>query len=265
MEQEENVKIEQKNETVENETPVEVEAAVKAAEETAAEAAGQTKEENNEPDAPLSGSDTAGGGRLWRNAKKGSTYRMVMLAILIAMTAALQIAGSYIKPIGPTSLSFVLIPIVIGGILLGVKGGAVLGATFGIVTIIMGFTGMDPFTAYLLSYSAGNAVITCTVCLIKAVAAGIVPAVVHIAMKKKWPFASTVIAAVSAPVTNTGIFLLGTTLMLKPLAGITNNIIYFLFVTILVFNFLVELAINVVAVPAIYRIWQAIGRKREHA
>lgn len=221
--------------------------------------AGETAENPEEPE-----TQTKGEPRLWRNARKDTTYRMVVLAILIALTAALQIAGSFIKPIGPTSLSFVLIPIVVGGMLLGVRGGAVLGATFGMVTIIMGFTGMDAFTSYLITYSPSNAVITCAVCMVKAVAAGAVSALVHGALKKKWPFASTVIAAVTAPIVNTGIFMLGATLMLKPLAELAGNVIYFLFVTILVFNFLVELAINVVAAPAIYRIWQVVGKKRAH-
>ena len=49
---------------------------------------------------------------------KQRTLQMVQLAILLALVIVLQLWGSNVK-IGPTSFSLVLIPIVIGGILLG--------------------------------------------------------------------------------------------------------------------------------------------------
>lgn len=55
------------------------------------------------------------------------------LAILTAIVIAFQLLGSFIH-IGPTSISLVLIPIVIGAVLTGPKGGAFLGFVFGAMT-----------------------------------------------------------------------------------------------------------------------------------
>ena len=57
---------------------------------------------------------------------------LVELAMLVALVAVLQIFGGFFK-IGTFSLSLVLIPIVIGSIVLGAKGGAILGGVFGLV------------------------------------------------------------------------------------------------------------------------------------
>ena len=64
---------------------------------------------------------------------KQRTLQMVQLAILLALVIVLQLWGSNVK-IGPTSFSLVLIPIVIGGILLGPRGGGLLGLAFGLIT-----------------------------------------------------------------------------------------------------------------------------------
>ena len=67
---------------------------------------------------------------------------MVELAVLLALVIVLQSIAGLIK-IGPFSPSFVLIPIVIGSIVVGPKGGAMLGTAFGIIVIIQCFTGAD--------------------------------------------------------------------------------------------------------------------------
>ena len=70
------------------------------------------------------------------STQRQKTLRMVEMAMLIALVIVLQMLGSVIK-IGPLPMSFVLVPIVIGSCLLGTVSGAVLGAAFGIVTMIM--------------------------------------------------------------------------------------------------------------------------------
>ena len=59
------------------------------------------------------------------------------LAILTAIVIVFQLLGSFIH-IGPTSISLVLIPIVIGAVLTGPKGGAFLGFVFGAMTYFAG-------------------------------------------------------------------------------------------------------------------------------
>ena len=53
-----------------------------------------------------------------RATRKQRTLKMVQLAILLALVIVLQLFGSSIK-VGATSFSLVLIPIALGGMLLG--------------------------------------------------------------------------------------------------------------------------------------------------
>jgi uncharacterized membrane protein len=199
-----------------------------------------------------------------RKQQKGKTQYMVTLALLVALTVVLQFVGAMIPALGSTSWSFVLIPIVIGGLVLGVRAGGVLGLAFGIVTVIRGLLGMDALTTHLMFYdnSAINMVLTIVLCIVKAVAAGVIPPLVHRSLKRVLPRGSVWITAALAPIVNTGIFMLGMVFLLTPLAAFVGDAVYFLFFTILVCNFLPELAINLVASPAIYRVTTIVANKR---
>ncbi len=189
------------------------------------------------------------------------TYRLVLLAVLSAMVIVLQLFGSAI-PIGTTSLSLVLIPIVVGGLVLGVKGGTFLGFLFGaFIFVWCGVLGYDPFTTFLFQQKP---VITALICILKGTAAGFVPALLHRVLSRRLPFGSTVIAAAVAPICNTGLFLIGMLIIMNTLKAYLAGAVtvsYF-FTAIILVNFAVELTVNLIASPAIYRVWQVIRRKR---
>lgn len=88
------------------------------------------------------------------------TLRMVQLAILVALVIVLQLVGSNIH-VGPVSFSLVLIPIAVGGVLLGPAAGAILGAVFGLITVIGGVSGADVFTNFLFSKQPVLTVVLC--------------------------------------------------------------------------------------------------------
>ena len=70
-----------------------------------------------------------------RTSAKKRTLELVQLALLIALVVALQIVSALIPPIGGmVSITLTLIPVVVGGILLGKKAGAILGFAFGLPT-----------------------------------------------------------------------------------------------------------------------------------
>ena len=83
-------------------------------------------------------------------SKRFFTARNIaFLAVLVALIVVLQLWGGNIR-IGGTPLSFVLVPIVIGAVMLGPGAGALLGFLFGVITIVMaipnmvfGFFGMN--------------------------------------------------------------------------------------------------------------------------
>lgn len=85
-----------------------------------------------------------------REKKFFTSRNLAILGVLSAFIVVLQVFGSYIA-IGTVRLSFVLVPIVLGGIMTGVWGGAFLGLIFGVITLIMGVVGLDGFTFILFS------------------------------------------------------------------------------------------------------------------
>ncbi len=187
---------------------------------------------------------------------------LVEFAILFALVILLQLFGSVIK-IGATSISLVLIPIVIGGILLGPFAGAFLGFTFGFITLMAGVTGTDVFTFILLNE---HPVITTLLCLGKGTLAGFIPAVVYALVKRHNELIATFVAAALAPIVNTGLFITVGLLFLKE--SLQNNFVdgtsvaYFLIIGCAGINFLLELGVNVIFAPAISRVIKAITRRR---
>ena len=138
--------------------------------------------------------------------------------------------------------------------------GAGLGAIFGLVTAIAGLTGADGGTQALIQ---ANAFWTLATCIVKATAAGWVAGLVYRALRKHQTL-GCVAAAISAPVVNTGLFLLAMTTVLRPSleawAGGTD-LVYYVFVVLTGVNFLVEFGVNAVLSVAIARIVQVVGKK----
>ena len=171
------------------------------------------------------------------NNSNGKTRRLAGLALFTAIVVVLQLLGSFIK-VGPFAVSLVLIPIVVGAAVYGVKAGAWLGFVFGVVVTIAVVTGADA-GGYIM-FSA-RPVMTVIVCLLKGTAAGYVAGLVYRAISKKNALAGVIVAAAAAPVVNTGV----ATYIVTGLVGV---------------NFLLELGVNLVLSPTITRLIAA-GKK----
>ena len=111
-----------------------------------------------------------------------TSKNIAYLAVLLALVVVLQIVGTLIGRLGVTAPSLVLIPIVLGGILLGTAAGSLLGFIFGVVVIVMGATGLDGFTSILL---AEQPLLTVLLCLVKGTAAGFVAGILNTVIGKK--------------------------------------------------------------------------------
>ena len=183
--------------------------------------------------------------------KTFSARNIAYFAVLLALVVILQTTLGSIR-IGATSFSVVLIPIVVGSILLGWLAGAILGFVFGLIVLIYGITGADPFTNILF---AGEPVWTILTCLVKGTVAGLVPGIVYKALEKKNQTLATVLASLVAPILNTGLFILGALCM----SGVISDnfvadgqtVIYFLVIGCAGINFLIEFAVNAVVSPAL--------------
>lgn len=189
--------------------------------------------------------------------KHETVKRMVGLALLAALVVVLQTVASGIR-VGPIPITLTLVPIVIGAILYGPGAGAGLGAVFGLVTAIAGLTGADTGTQALIQASPFWTLATC---LVKAAAAGWAAGLAYRALRRRQTL-GCIVAAIAAPVVNTGLFLLAMVTVLRASleawAGGTD-LVYYVFVVLTGVNFLVELGINAVLSIAIARIVQVVG------
>lgn len=195
-----------------------------------------------------------------------SAKNVAFLAVLVALVIILQVFGGYFK-IGATSLSFVLVPIILGGMLLGVGAGALLGCVFGLVVIIDALCGIDPFTMFLLSEQP---VLTVLLCIVKGVAAGALSALLFKAIAKKNKYVAVFVSAAAAPIINTGIFILGALLITEPINAFLTSVgmelaglspFYIVVVICVGVNFFVELAINLVFAPAVYTVERVVEKQ----
>lgn len=173
-----------------------------------------------------------------------STKNLVMYAALTAITFILQYISILIRT-GTFSITLSLVPIVIGAALLGIKGGTWLGFVFGVAVLVSGDAG--PF----LALSIPGTVITV---LAKGTLSGFVAGVIFKLLKKKDNTLAVAISAISCPIVNTGVFILGVfVFFLKYFMtdGMTVPALIFSFIGV---NFFIELAVNIILCPAIVRL-----------
>lgn len=189
--------------------------------------------------------------------------RWVTFAMLAALVALLQVFGGLIPMPGGIAPTLALIPIVLGGVLLGVWYGAALGALFGLITVLQA-----PMGALTLVLFNEEPVLFVLIAMVKAIAAGIVPALVFRLFRKSHPFTGVIVASLSSPIVNTSLFLLGSFTILDAFdvyiteAGLAMNAVQFLFAIVITTNFLAEIIISTVLSPAIYRVIIAVQKRK---
>lgn len=175
------------------------------------------------------------------------------LAVLLALVIVLQAVGGTIT-FGTVSLNFTLIPIALGAILFGVRGGGLFGLACGIVVLIQVIVG-GGFYAVIWT---GNPVVTTLTCIVKTTAAGAVAGLVYRLLSPKNKYVAVFLAAGLVPVINTALFIVGMLCMSNVLSaeyGVNGiDILIFILVSLITFNFFIEFAINLLLAPAIYRI-----------
>ena len=208
-------------------------------------------------------------GEKMRKNQNQKILRMVEMAMLVALVVVLQLISAMIPPIGGmVSITLTLVPVVVGAILFGVKGGAVLGFAFGMIVMINCITALDPGGNLLWNI---NPFFTAMICLVKGTAAGLIPALLYrvatvksesLTSRKK--YVAALLAALSAPIVNTGLFVCGMFAFFRDTlyawAGGTQVFTYIL-VGLAGINFLVEFLINIILTPAIVRVVEAVRKK----
>ena len=180
------------------------------------------------------------------------------IAVLLALVIVLQAVLGSIN-IGPVTLNFSLIPIVLGGILFGSVAGAILGFACGVIVLIQVMMGGNPF--YTLIWT-NDPVVTTLTCIIKSTVAGYLGGLFYKLFAKKQPIVAVFVASAIVPIVNTLLFIVGCLFMVNSVYGMagTQNVLVFILVGLVTFNFFVELAINLICAPSLNRILKIINK-----
>ncbi len=191
---------------------------------------------------------------------KTKSMNAALLGMFTAITVVLQLM-SYLIKIGTFNLSLVLVPIVLAAVMYGPKYGAAMGGVFGVIVVIASITGLDGGGQILFQSSP---VLTTLVCLVKGVAAGFVAGVIANALKKVNFYLSVILAALAAPVVNTGIFAICMVLFFKDTLTVWANganLAYYIIFGLIGINFLIELVLNAVLSPVIVSVARAFKKE----
>lgn len=178
------------------------------------------------------------------------TKTMVGIGLFTAIVVVLQLLGGGIH-FGIFSITLVLVPIVVGAAVYSWKAGAWLGLAFGITVLLTGdaaaFIAIDPLATVL-------------VVLVKGTMCGLVAGLLYALLRRVNGVFAVVVAAVSCPVVNTGVFLIGCNLFFyekisewAAMYGYADAASYMIFGLAGV-NFLIELGVNIVLAPVIVRL-----------
>lgn len=187
-----------------------------------------------------------------------SAKRVTGMAVLLALVLVLQIFGGSIT-IGAVQLNFTLIPIVLGAMFYGPIVGGILGLSCGVVVLVQVIMGLVPF--YTLIWT-NDPVVTTLTCLVKTTAAGVLAGFVFDWLSKKNPILAVFVASAIVPIVNTMLFVTGCLFMTGSVYGMAGeqNVLVFILVSIVTFNFFIELAVNMVVAPALHTVYKVLKK-----
>lgn len=185
-----------------------------------------------------------------------SAKQITGIAVLLALVIVLQAVGGTVS-IGAVQLNFTLIPIVLSGIIFGELVGAFTGLACGIVILIQVILGTVPF--YTLIWT-GDPVVVAFTCILKTTVAGYLGGLAYKLISPKNELVATFVSAAVVPVVNTLLFVIGCLFMTNSVYTLngSQNILVYILVSIVTFNFFIELGVNMVVAPALNRVIKAI-------
>ena len=138
--------------------------------------------------------------------KNSKLQTWVRLALLVAIEVAMRLLGLGKVPVGPLNMSFLTLPIAVGGICMGPVAGLVLGAVFGAFSLYDAVSGAGGMTAAFFQYSPVHTVIlTVGMRMLMGLCCGLIYKGLRKADAKG--YVSYFVGAISAPLLNTLFFM----------------------------------------------------------
>ncbi len=142
------------------------------------------------------------GTRIETTQKTKKTVQLAILAAIILIFAFTPLG--YLK-VGAIEITFIVIPVAIGAIMIGPAGGAVLGGLFGLTSFIQCF-GMSAFGTFLFGL---DPILTFFMCMIPRILCGWLAGLLFKVVAKidKTKLISFFSAALATPLLNTAFFM----------------------------------------------------------
>ena len=192
------------------------------------------------------------------------TGKLTYFAILVALVVVMQFLGGSIQ-IGPISLNFTLIPIIIAGAILGPLFGFLTGLFAGfLILLLYGILGMDAFLTGPM-FQVQPLVIS-LVCLFKTSIAGLVAGFGYKLLSKKNKALGGYFSSAIVPIINTLIFVLGMlivkdSLLAKGIISSDSSVLSGILVVLVGVNFFFELGTSIVFAPLIVRVLEVVNSR----
>ena len=183
-------------------------------------------------------------------------HEILKKIVAVGLLTALAAVFSMIKiPVASTATVTLVLPIVVIGAALY---GPIVGAW---LTVIPTITSFGEATLFLTYSPIGTGVTL----FLKGILAGLSAGLVYKALSRKHPLGAVTCAGIVAPVVNSGIFVLGCYIFiwdeLMELAAANGVGIAMLLLGLVVINFVLELILNIVLCPSIFRVIQIVTKK----
>jgi len=140
-----------------------------------------------------------------------NTVKMVQLAVLVAIIAVMSFTPLGFLPIGPVTITLMIVPVAVAAIVVGPAGGAIAGGVWGFCAFLRVIFGLSPFFALFLNI---NPVFLFILMLIPRILAGWIPGLVYRALLRfKNKTVAAMVASIATPICNTILFV-GTWILL---------------------------------------------------
>ena len=176
------------------------------------------------------------------------------IALLSALAIALQFLSNFIASIGIASITLALIPIVVAACVYGPYAGLLVGVLVGASVL--------PGAVFFLNFSP---VVTVFVCLLKTGLAGLLAGFIFKWLCKKNSLLAVIIASISVPLINTGLYLIAVYVFYIPAFEAVleegTSVYTSVLVATLSVNFLLEFLLNSCLSPVIHRLILLLNKK----
>lgn len=189
--------------------------------------------------------------------EKSKNNYITGVSLLIAAVVVLQTLSATFLKITGYSLALIFIPIIIAGIFYGIKGGTIVGTSFGIMIFLHSFLGMDPAGALFLQH---NWYLTILLTVFRGIIVGFLTALIYKYFNRvlKNKLVAVIIVSLCAPLINTIIFsalayiLFYGLLESWAIEANDSNVLHFLMASIYV-NFIIEVLTTVIICPPVFK------------